>query len=171
MRTDANPRRECTCFFDIMWCVSAAQYYRISELLQEEQRRYGLMSGKLSEVTQKLSAAAEEYNRIDQEHQAQASTLQASFGLHSTTFSLPPAITSGRNVSDNDGSVAMFLTTRVSSCCHLSAKQYKSATAKLTRDVHCWVNIDLCAVTAATEGTWVYAEASTARLCSAHDAV
>ncbi len=31
------------------------------------------MPGKLSEVTQKLSAAAEEYNRIDQEHQAQAS--------------------------------------------------------------------------------------------------
>ncbi len=73
MRTDANPRHEYTCFFDIMWCVSAAQYYRISELLQEEQRRYGLMPGKLSEVTQKLSAAAEEYNRIDQEHQAQAS--------------------------------------------------------------------------------------------------
>ncbi len=79
MRTDANPRRECTCFFDIMWCVSAAQYYRISELLQEEQRRYGLMPGKLSEVTQKLSAAAEEYNRIDQEHQAQASVCIAGF--------------------------------------------------------------------------------------------
>ncbi len=31
------------------------------------------MPGRLSEVTQKLSAAAEEYNRIDQEHQAQAS--------------------------------------------------------------------------------------------------
>jgi len=45
----------------------------LAELLQEEQRRYGLMPGKLSEVTQKLSAAAEEYNRIDQEHQAQAS--------------------------------------------------------------------------------------------------
>ena len=79
MRTDANPRRECTCFFDIMWCVSAAQYYRISELLQDEQRRYGLMPGKLSEVTQKLSAAAEEYNRIDQEHQAQASVCIAGF--------------------------------------------------------------------------------------------
>ncbi|KAL0037264.1 hypothetical protein WJX79_009148 [Trebouxia sp. C0005] len=56
--------------------IAWQQYYRISELLQEEQRRYGLMPGKLSEVTQKLSAAAEEYNRTDQEHQAQRQALQ-----------------------------------------------------------------------------------------------
>lgn len=33
------------------------------------------MPGRLSEVTQKLSSAAEEYNQIDQEHQAQVRML------------------------------------------------------------------------------------------------
>ena len=113
MRTDADPCSEYTCLFDTIWYVSAAQYYRISELLQEEQRRYGLMPGKLSEVTQKLSAAAEEYNRIDQEHQAQASVsilwlLLGCIAPHSACLPSPHAHTSGRNVPDS-GSAAIII--------------------------------------------------------------